>query len=155
MPSLQGNPRSFHKKFKFIVDVDGFDRAGFQTASELSAEAAKVEYYEGGAIIPNKSPGRVTFSDVTLGRGATEDLDLYNWFKEVADAATGTGLVDEEYKRDADVVQQDRDGSELRRWQLNKAWPTNFVAGDWDNNADEVTINSVTVTYDYFDPSDG
>ena len=30
-----------------------------------------VQYFEGGSLIPNKSPGRLTFPDVTLERGAS------------------------------------------------------------------------------------
>jgi len=44
--------------------------------SELSVEAANVQYFEGGSLIPNKSPGQLTFADVTLKRGATQDRDL-------------------------------------------------------------------------------
>lgn len=148
---VQTSPRTFHKKFKFLVEIDGFTNAGFQSCSELSAEAAKVEYYEGGSLIPNKSPGRLTFTDVTLERGATNDLELYTWFKEVAYAASGGGLIDDEYKRDLDLVQLDRDNTELRRWSLIAAFPLKFVAGDWDNTADETVINSLTLTFDYFD----
>lgn len=148
---IQGNPRSFHKRFKYIVEIDGFASAGFQKCSELSMEVGKVEYREGGSLIPNKSPGLLNMTDVTLERGATTDLELYTWFKEVAYAASGLGLKDEEYKRDFDIVQQDRDGSEQRRWNVTKGWPTKFVAGDWDNDAEEVNITSVTVTFDFFD----
>jgi len=149
--AIQGQPRSYHKKFKFLVDIDGFLSAAFQKASELSVEAANVQYHEGGAVIPNKSPGRLTFSDVTLERGATSDLELYTWMKQVADAAAGAGQIDNKYKREVEIVQQDRDNSVLRRWVLSQAWPTKFVAGDWDNESDEVVINSVTLTYDFFD----
>jgi phage tail-like protein len=148
---IMGNPRSFHKKFRFIADWDGVGSAGFQKCSELSAEVAKVEYFEGGSLIPNKSPGRVTFSDVTLERGATQDHDLFDWFTDVALVAAGTGLNDIDYKRNGDIVQQDRDGSTLRRWSITGAWPTKFVAGEWDNDSDEVVIESVTLTYDLFD----
>jgi len=146
-----GTPRTFHKKFKFIVEVDGFASAGFQKCSELSVEAANVQYFEGGSLIPNKSPGRLTFTDVTLERGATSDLDMFNWFSEVAATASGLGAIEPEFKRNLDIVQQDRDGSTLRRWSLNNAWPTKLVAGDWDNEADENVIESVTLTYDFFD----
>ena len=79
-----GNPRSFHKKFKFIVEIDDIGHAGFQKCSELSVEVANVQYFEGGSLIPNKSPGRLTFADVTLERGATQDRDLFDWFQDVA-----------------------------------------------------------------------
>jgi len=35
MPVI-GNPRSFHKKFRFIVEIDDVGHAGFQRCSELS-----------------------------------------------------------------------------------------------------------------------
>jgi hypothetical protein len=120
--TVLGQPRVFHKKFKFRVECNGIGGlangvAGFRSCSELSHEIAKVEYSEGGTLIPNKSPGRVTFSDITLERGAT----------------------------------QDRDNSILRRWRLNGAWPVKFVGGDWDNEADENVIESVTLTYDFYE----
>lgn len=146
-----GEPRSFHKRFKFIVEIDSFTSAAFQKCSELSVEVAKVEYSEGGALIPDKSPGRLTFTDITLERGATKDVDFFTWFKQVADAAANSGLNDVEYKRNADVTQQDRDGSTLRRYRCTNAWPTKFVAGEWDNEADENVIEMLTLTYDFFD----
>jgi phage tail-like protein len=150
MPVI-GTPRTFHKKFKFIVEIDNVASAGFQKCSELSVEVANVQYSEGGALIPNKSPGRLTFADVTLERGATQDPDLFDWMQEVADASANAGLNEPEFKRNLDIVQQDRDGSELRRWRLHNAWPVKFVAGDWDNEADENVIESVTLTYDFFE----
>ena len=41
-------------------------------------------------------------------------------------------------------------GSTLRRWSLTGVWPVKFVAGAWDNEADENVIESVTLTYDFF-----
>ncbi|MCG8416632.1 MAG: phage tail protein [Proteobacteria bacterium] len=145
-----GTPRTFHKKFKFVVEIDGFAFAGFQKMSELSVEVAKIEYFEGGKLIPNKSPGRLTFSDVTLERGAAQDVDMYTWMRETADAASGIGLVEPQFKRNLELVQQERDDTPLRRWSLVNAWPMKFVAGDWDNEADEVVIESLTLTYDFF-----
>jgi phage tail-like protein len=122
-----GNPRGFHKKFKFVVEIDDVGHAGFQKASELSVEVANVQYFEGGSLIPNKSPGPLTFSDVTLERGATQDRDLLDWFQDVAITSSGLGLTDVNYKRNLDIVQQDRDGLTLRRWSLSRAWPVKFV----------------------------
>ena len=65
----------------------------------------------------------------------------------MAITSSGLGLTDVNYKRNIDIVQQDRDGSTLRRWSLSSAWPVKFVAGDWDNEADENVIESVTLTF--------
>jgi phage tail-like protein len=146
-----GTPKSFHKKFKFVVDIEGLGSAAFKSCSELSYEIAKVEYSEGGSLIPDKSPGRLTFADVTLERGATSDYDLYRWAVEVADASANAGLRDNMYKRTVEIVQLDRDGAELRRWRLSNAWVQKFVAGAWDNEADENVIESIVITYDFFE----
>jgi phage tail-like protein len=69
----------------------------------------------------------------------------------VAVTVSGLGLVDNAYKRNLDIVQQDRDGTTLRRWSLTGAWPVKFVAGEWDNEADENVIESVTLTFDFFE----
>lgn len=150
-----GTPRSFHKKFKFVFEIDDFNFFGFQKCSELSAEIAKIEYFEGGALIANKSPGRINVPDITIERGATSDGDMWNWFKEVADMASQLGEVDDDYKREGDMLQQDRDGSELRRWTLNRLWPSKFVAGEWDNEADENVIEKSTLVLDSFDKTFG
>ena len=149
--TVLGTPRIFHKRFKFVVEVNGVASAAFQNCSELSVEIAKVEYHEGGVLIPDKTPGRMTFSDVTLERGATQDRDLYDWLVQTSNAAANYGVVEPNYKRMLDIVQKERDNSILRRWRLHGCWPQKFMAGEWDNEADENTIESVTLTYDFFE----
>src|SRR4029077_14131909 len=100
-----GKPRSFHKKFKFVYEIDGFNFFGFQKCSELSAEIAKIEYHEGGALLANKSPGRVTIPDLTIERAATADNDLCVWFSECVDLITQLGLREDQIKRNGDVSQ--------------------------------------------------
>jgi phage tail-like protein len=150
-----GQPRSFFNKFKFLIEIDGITYSGFSKCSELSAELAKIEHYEGGSLIPNKSPGRLSFPDITLERGATSDLELYDWFASVADASAGlggAGLPDDLYKRSFDIVQLERNDVVVQRWSVTNAWPLKFVAGEWDNGADEKVISSVTLAYDFFVP---
>ncbi len=46
---------------------------------------------EGGSLIPNKSPGRLTFSDVTLEHGATEARDLFDGSRTSPSRRAGSG----------------------------------------------------------------
>ena len=149
--AVLGAARSFHKKFKFLVEADGVASAAFQKCSELAAEVAEVNYREGGALIPNKSPGLVDFPNITLERGASADIDLYNWFRTVVIASANSGLPDIGYKRNLDIVQQDRDNTTLRRWSVFFAYPRRFVAGAWDNDANENVIEMVELAYDFFE----
>ncbi len=148
---INGTPRARFHKWKFVVEIEGIAYAGFQNAGPLEAETATLAISEGGAMIPDKSPGRVTFQPITLTRGATNDRDLYNWFLEVAKVSADTGEDDPIYKRDIDIVQQSRSGAELQRWRVFGCYPKKFSAGDWDNESDEFRVESVELEIDRFD----
>lgn len=149
-----GESKKRHSRFKFLVEIDGFGSAAFQSCTPPEAEFGVQEYFEGGSLIPDKQPGRLTYSDVTLERSAVSgDTDAYNWFVETANVAANAGLVSPQYKRNVDIVQLDRDNSELRRWTLFNAWARKFTAGEFDGTSDDVTLESVVLAYDYFELS--
>lgn len=148
-----GKPRSFNKKFLFLVEFDGVVLAKFQSAGPLKMEVGVVEQWEGGTIIPSTSPGRVKAMSTTLKRGQTSNLDLWRWMKQVANIAANSGAIDALYKRTGAIVQLDRDGSRLTSWSVHDAYPTSFTAGDWDATADANVIEEVVLQYTYFDPS--
>ncbi len=147
--AIFGEPRNYHMKYNFVLEIDGLGEVAFQKCSELSTEITKMEHYEGGSIIPYTAPARVKFSDITLERGVTGDRKLYDWFQLVIEAASGLGVVNPLYRKNLALRQQERDGSTLRRWAIFNAWPNKFTAGDWDNTSDDAVIESVTLVHDY------
>lgn len=149
-----GESRKLHERFKFVVETTRFGFAAFQKASELKVDVAKIDYFEGGTLIPIKDPGRLTFSDCTLTRGASDNLDFFNWIKQVANPAAGeggAGAVSPAFKDNVSLIQRERDNSDIREWTLMGAWPMSYTAGDWDNTVDEVVIEQLVLTYDWFE----
>ncbi|MBU1483185.1 MAG: phage tail protein [Gammaproteobacteria bacterium] len=147
---MSGEPLDFYTSFNFIVEIDGVRRAGFNSMSELGVEIGVVEYHEGGRDIPHKRPGKRSYANVTLERGATDDRDLYDWVNQMTNATTGRGQTADAYKKNVDVVQLDRDGSARRRWTLFNAFPSGHKAGEWDATSEEATMENLVLTYDYF-----
>lgn len=152
--------REMRDKHKFIVEIDRVKSAGFQKCSELSIEFAEIQYFEGGTIIPFKNAGRATVADVTLERGTASNLDFWEWVKHTNNAAIsvpntlgfGSGAPLAQYKsEDTAVIQLDRDNTRLVEYPLINPWPKKFVAGDWDNTADAVVVESLTLGIDRFD----
>jgi phage tail-like protein len=154
-----GADRVLNSKGKFLVQTSDLTFAAFQSCTELSVEYAKIEYHEGGAIIPMTIPGRATYTDVTLSRGTSPFLDFHNWALRVGDASLngpdgmigGYGQKNPVFKADDLAIQQyDLDNVLLREWVLVGAFPQKYTAGDWDNSVDEVVIEQLIITYDYF-----
>lgn len=144
-------PVNWYKKFKYVIEIDGIARAAFTTCSDLRVNAETVAYREGGRLHAHKAPGLVEFPPITLSRGATNDFDLYSWFRDTFDAAAGTGLVTPDLYRTMDIVQQDRAGNEVERYTIYQAWCKEFSAGDWDNNANETRMEQVVIECDYWE----
>ena len=73
---MAGKARRYYDKFRFRVEIDGATQAGFSKAGPLKGTVEEVEHYEGGSLLPDKSPGRGKFEDITLEYGATDNLEL-------------------------------------------------------------------------------
>lgn len=144
-------PTVWWKKFKFVIEIDGVARAAFHDCSDLNAVSETVKYREDGRLNPHKSPGTVDFPPITLTRGKTRDYDLYNWFKDTFDAASGTGLDEPDIYRSFDIVQQNRKGEEVERFTVSKAFASEYHGGNWDNDASEVGMEAVVVEPDSFE----
>lgn len=148
--AVLGDPRNFHHKYAFLVEIDDVEVAKFTKAGPLEHEYAVVEVNEGGSLIPHKELGRAKFTDLVLERGVTDDKDLYDWMQQAGDIAANTGLVMPKYKRNIDIIQLNRDGATRCRWRISNAFPIKFQAGDWDNDASEASMEIVTLAYDYY-----
>lgn len=144
-------PRNLYKKYLFLIEIDGIAHAGFQSCSGLTMESETIEYHEGGMNRPvAKDAGKVKFEPLTLKRGATDDTDTYTWALLANEAVTGLGAPEPTYKRNISIVQKDRSGVILKRWNLTNAWVKKFTAADWDANANEAVIEELVIEYDYF-----
>lgn len=67
-------------KFRWIVSIDDFSRAGFTACNVPEYRATTHNYREGGAhLSPRQILDTVDFSPVTLSRGVTNDTSFNKW----------------------------------------------------------------------------
>jgi len=147
----QGIPRTWYRKYRWILEHDGIARAGFKSCTDLRMGVANIDHKEGGDPVPYPMPGTVTVTEVTLSRGACNDFDLYNLFKNTIDVATGNGEVEPDLFQTFDIVQLDRDGSTVERYRLYRSYAREYSAGNWDMDADEVRMEELVIKFRYFE----
>ena len=152
-PPIRATAANYYDSYAFDVVIDGFVKAAFNTCSGLVGTAEEIAYAEGGAMTDNKSPGRVTFEDITLTRGETDNTEMYEWWEEVWNQRRGGGEWQESrYKKDVVIRQKTRDGTVVRRWQVYSAWPKEFGVTDWDNSSSEKHIERLVLSVEGFEP---
>ena len=127
--------------FNFKLEIEGITVAGFSEVTGLNQESNVIDYREGQEpITPRKLPGLNKWGNITLKRGISPDLTVYNWRKTVTD-----GDIE---RRNASVVLHNEKHEEVVRWNLVNAWPSKLVAPDLKANANEVAIESVELTHE-------
>src|SRR5438874_6441277 len=112
-----------YANYNFVVEMDGQIVAGFKEVSGMDSKIEVIDYREGGEkFFPNrKLPGKVTYSNLVLKTGVTDDNVLYEWHQQwaKADPAAKRKLIR--------IVLQDRGGNEKKSWKVREAWPANWL----------------------------
>lgn len=139
-----------YSKFKFLVEIDGFVKAGFHKVSGLEAKTEVRKYRDGGDTNQlHKAPGTTDFTDITLERGMSEDTDFISWYKEASFIDDAT--VYKNPKRDLTIILCEADGSEVRRWNVYGAFPINYKFDELDAESNDNLLEYLTLSIDAFE----
>ncbi len=123
------------RNFRFRLEIDGLQIAGFSEVHIGASKTDVIEYREGtDPPHTRKLPGRTHYGDVTLKAGVTRSLELFNWRKQVVTGETPAA------RKRVVILVQDEDGSDLARWTVSEAWPSQYQPGDLNAKGNEVLI---------------
>ena len=130
--------------YHFHVEIDGITQAQFRECGGLGSESQVVEYKEAvkGVTVIRKQPGAIKWSDITLKRGVSDIMELWQWRKQVEQ-----GKVDEA-RKNGSVVLYDQANKEIARWNFKDGWPSKLSGPQVKADANEVAIEELTITHE-------
>lgn len=131
--------------FAFHIEVEGIELATFKEASGFESTTEIIEYKEAnqdGRLVIRKVPGSRSWSDITLRRGITDSLAMWEWRKQVLD-----GQVDEA-RRDGSIVLYDSTGEEVVRYNFFNGWVSQWKGPDLDADQNEVAVEEITIAHE-------
>lgn len=137
-----GERRDPYRSYNFLVEIDGITRAGFRECSGLDSTQTPIEYREGDEkqITVRKLPGMVTYSNITLGRGVTDDDELWRWRQTAM-----TGNVE---RKNGSIVLLDDTGAEKMRWNFREGWPTRWSGPSFNATGSELAIEQLEIAHE-------
>lgn len=134
--------------FRFSLEVSGKFTGFFTEISGLGSETEVTEHKVMGKEsqeIVRKLPGRLKWNDLTLKRGITRNMDLWDWRKTVE-----KGNVDAA-RADGSVVLYDDAGGEVARWNFEKAWPSKISGPQIKADDNSVAVEEITIVFEYIE----
>ena len=136
-----------YRNFRYLLEIDGFASAGFNKVSGIDTELDVIDYREGGEnVIQRKLPGQAKFSPLVVERGATFNLDMWNWYQSIVSYGGTPGLLIA--RKTVNIVLIGHNNKRLREWTAQNAWPSKWEIGDLDAKANEVLIERMTIQHE-------
>lgn len=127
----------------FAVEITGIVHATFDECSGLEAKMEVEEYKEGGLNgYTHKLPGRVSFSNVTLKWGTQHSSELWDWYTNVVSKTDKSAEL-----RSVSIIQFDQTRQEVRRWNLQKAFPVKWVGPSYNAANSQIGVETLELAY--------
>lgn len=132
-----------YRNFKFRVEIDGITTAAFSEATIPDTTTDSVDYREGtDATHQRKLSGLNKYGNITLKKGLTDSMELYEWKKQVEQTgATGA-------RKNVSLILIDEEGNDKARWNVAEAWPTKYDSSDFSAKGNEVVIESLEIVHE-------
>jgi phage tail-like protein len=125
-----------YRNFRFRLEIDGIQQAGFSDCSGFDITVDPIDYREGDkATHVTKLTGLTKYGNVTLKWGITDSKELYDWHRQIVDG-------DIERKKVA-VVLINEASEDKARWEIEEAWPTKYDPMDLNAKGNEVSIETL------------
>ena len=133
--------------YNFIVTINGVSNDGkmakgsFTEASGLEVEVAPIEYRNGSEdITVRKLPGLKKFTNITLKRGITGDIEFWNWIR--------TAMKGQILRAEGSVVLQDENQQEVMRWNFRRGWPCKHTGPGLNATNNEIAMETLEICHE-------
>jgi phage tail-like protein len=126
------------RNFRFRVEIDGLPIAGFSEVTIGATTMDVIEYREGtDPSRVRKLPGLTKYANVTLKRGVTDSLELFDWHKRIVNGQVATS------RKTVTIVVQDEAGADKARFVVTDAWPVKYDTVDLNAKGNDVFIETL------------
>jgi phage tail-like protein len=132
--------------FKFGLEIEGKLSGFFTSVGGVGSESEVVEHKvvnpDTGETIIQKIPGRLTWTDISLKRGVTSNIDVWQWRQQVVE-----GKVDDA-RTNCSVIAYNQANEEIARWNLENAWPSKVTGPDMDAGSTDYMVEEMTIVHE-------
>jgi phage tail-like protein len=131
--------------FHYGIEVQGVVNGYFTECSGIGSENELIEHKvvdDKGRESIQKIPGRLKWQDITLKRGITSNMDIWDWRDQIVE-----GKVDDA-RKNGSVVMFDQAGDEVARWNFENAWPLKVSGPSMKADSNEFGIEELVITHE-------
>lgn len=135
-----GERKDPYAVFNFLVDIEGM-QAVFSECGGLTTETDVIEYRTGASDnTASKIPGLKKFTNISLKRGMTQDLALWEWRKTVLDGLT--------QRKAGSITLLNEAREPVLRWSFKEGWPSKWEGPGIKATGNEIAIETLEIAHE-------
>ena len=149
VPYVSGNDDQFTEDpllgFNFALLLEGNLSGYFTECSGIGSEHEVVEHKvddDSGHEMIRKIAGRLKWGDVTLKRGITSAMDIWEWRDSVVAGDMGNS------RKNISIQMLDRTYSPVATWHFEKAWPSKVTGPSLKSDDNNFGVEEVTIVHE-------
>ena len=132
--------------FKFGLEIEGKLAGYFTNVGGIGSESEVVEHKvvnsETGETIIQKIPGRLTWTEVTLKRGVTSNIDVWQWRQQVVEGKV------EDARTNCSIIAYNQANEPIARWNFTSAWPSKVTGPDLNSGSAEYMVEEMVIVHE-------
>ena len=95
-----------------------------------------------GRSVIHKIPGDLTWDDITLRRGITDDTALWDWRQKVIEGKV------EDARANGSVIMYNASNEEMARFNFFNGWPSGWKGPDVNAEDQAIAIEEITIAHE-------
>lgn len=131
--------------FHFSLEVQDVITGFFTEIGGLGSETEIVEHKvvtPAGQEVVQKIPGRLKWTEITLKRGVTAQMDMWKWRKLVEDGQITSA------RKNGSIVMYDEALKEIARWNFTNGWPSKISGPQLQSDSNAYGIEELTIVHE-------
>ena len=132
--------------FHFSLELQGEVTGYFTECSGIGSEHEIVEHKvvtPKGQQVVMKLPGRLKWENITLKKGLTSSMEIWDWRKLVEDGKV------EEARRNGSIIMYDQELKPVAEWNFSRAWPVKVSGPQPKSDGNDISLEELTIAHEY------
>jgi phage tail-like protein len=130
--------------YNFTVEIDGVVVAGFKELSGIESRIEVVDYREGAdkASPVRKLPGKVSYPNLVLRAGISQDKTLFDWHMDWVKGAPSAK------RKSIRIALLDRTGQVQLTWKIREAWPAAYIGPTFNAESSLAALQTFEIAHE-------
>jgi len=131
--------------FNFLLELEGAIAGYFTECSGIGSEHEVVEHKvvdKQGHEVVRKIPGRLKWQDISLKRGMTSSLQIWEWRDAVVQGKVGDA------RKNISISMLDREYKTVAVWHFANAWPSKVTGPSLKSDDNSFGVEEVTIVHE-------